>query len=123
MYKNQNPLNKIIKKDFFDKYLSEGFAFKIDIREKNKERFMSATFFPVQNQRKVKEIRTEKKTEIIKDYDIKNNLKSFQTGLIFKDTHYYETQRVIPKNRKVEYKRDVTYYTDGSVNYGDWREC
>ena len=64
----------------------------------------------------------ETKTEVKKDFDIINQTKSYQTGLIFKDTHYYETQKVIPRNTYEKYVRSVSQYDDGTYNYGDWRK-
>ena len=41
---------------------------------------------------------TQKKIEFIKDFYLINQTRSNETGLIFKDTHYYNIQRVIPKD-------------------------
>ena len=65
---------------------------------------------------------TQNKRELVKDFDIINQTKSYKTGIIFKDTHYYETQKVIPKNYYVNYERTVDQYDDGTKNYGDWRQ-
>ena len=71
--------------------------------------------------RKIINTYQETKTEVKKDYDIQTYTNSFQTGLIFKKKHYYETQRVIPKQINEYYQRTVTEYDDGSLSYGDWR--
>ena len=73
------------------------------------------------NPRKIINTYTETKTVKKKDFDIQTQTKSYQTGLIFKDTHYYETQKVIPKVVSQKYQRTVTQYSDGTSNYGDWR--
>jgi hypothetical protein len=72
--------------------------------------------------RKVVKSFTQNKRELVKDYDIINQTKSYQTGIIFKDTHYYDTQKVVPKNHYVNYERTVDLYNDGTKNYGDWRQ-
>ena len=65
---------------------------------------------------------TQKKRELVKDFDVINQTKTYETGLILKDTHYYETQKVIPKSYYVHYERTVDQYNDGTKNYGDWRQ-
>ena len=77
---------------------------------------------PVESGKKIVKIVTEKKCETKKDFQIKTEQKSFETGLIFKDTHYYTTEKVIPSEKEINYERTVTYYNDGTINYGDWRE-
>ena len=77
---------------------------------------------PVESGKKIEKILTEIKCETKKDFKIQTEQKSFKTGLIFKDTHYYTTQKVIPSEKEVKFERTVTYYTDGTINYGDWRE-
>ena len=77
---------------------------------------------PVESGKKIEKIVTEKKCETKKDFQIKTEQKSFQTGLIFKKTHYYTTEKVIPSEKEINYERTVTYYNDGTINYGDWRE-
>ena len=72
--------------------------------------------------RKIVKSFTQKKRELVKDFDIINQTKSYETGLIFKDTHYYETQKVVPKSHYVKYERTVDQYSDGTRNYGDWRQ-
>ena len=83
------------------------FQSRIDIF-KNRPRTITKTF----NQTRVEKIR---------DFKIETQTKSFKTGLIFKDTHYYDTQKVIPKDTYNKYQRTVTKYSDGTTNYGDWR--
>jgi hypothetical protein len=65
---------------------------------------------------------TQNKRELVKDFDVINQTKSYKTGIIFKDTHYYETQKVVPKSYYVNYERTVDQYDDGTKNYGDWRQ-
>ena len=77
---------------------------------------------PVEQGRTIAKIITEKKCETKKDYQIKTEQKSFQTGIFFKDTHFYTTEKVVPSEKEVNYERTVTYYTDGTINYGEWRE-
>lgn len=72
--------------------------------------------------RKIVKSFTQEKRELVKDFDIINQTKSYETGLIFKDTHYYETQKVVPKSHYVKYERTVDQYSDGTRNYGDWRQ-
>ena len=74
------------------------------------------------NVRKISDIKTETRTNLIKDYRIETQTKNFKTGIIFKDTHYYQTQKVIPLNRYEKEERTVTYYNDGTVSYGEWRK-
>lgn len=71
--------------------------------------------------RVIESIKTETKKELRQDYKIENETKSYKTGLIFKDTHYYETQKIIPVTREETYERTVTYYKDGKINHGEWR--
>ena len=52
---------------------------------------------PVEQGRKVIDVSTETKIEEQNDYEIVTVKQSFETGLIFKDTHYIDTQKVIPK--------------------------
>jgi WD40 repeat protein len=73
------------------------------------------------NIRTVTDVRTETRNILIKDYSIVTETKNFKTGIIFKDTHYYQTQRVIPKDHYQKQERTVTHYSDGTVSYGDWR--
>ncbi len=63
----------------------------------------------------------ESKVETINDYEIITKQNCITTGIIFKDHHYFETQKVIPKPKNIPYERKVTYYDDGTINYGDWR--
>ena len=84
--------------------------------------YQSSIDFSKNEPRKVVKSFTQNKRELKKDYDIINQTKSYQTGLIFKDTHYYETQKVVPKNYYVNYERTVDQYNDGTKNYGDWRQ-
>ena len=77
---------------------------------------------PVEQGRTIAKIITEKKCETKKEYQIKTEQKSFQTGIFFKDTHFYTTEKVVPSEKEVNYERTVKYYTDGTINYGEWRE-
>ena len=61
------------------------------------------------------------KTELKKDFDLINQTKSYETGIIFKDTHYYNIQRVIPKDYYVNNEIIVEEYNDNTINYGDWK--
>ena len=109
-------------------------GYKVEIEQKqtikkdgNTENCIKATIFPPdynkeREQRKVANIITEKKVLNKKDFYIKNEIKSFQTGIFFKDTHYYNSPKVIPFNRKQSYERTVLVYNDGNINYGEWRE-
>ncbi len=72
------------------------------------------------NPRRIINTYNETKIDRIKDFDIKTETKSYKTGLIFKDTHYYDTQKIIPKFYNKQYQRTVTHYNDGTFNYGDW---
>ena len=76
---------------------------------------------PIEQGRKILKIITEKETRIEKDFHIENHTKSYKTGLIFKDTHYYNEQTVTPNNKEVQFERTVTYFSDGLINYGEWR--
>lgn len=73
-------------------------------------------------ERSIEKVITESKIVDEKDIQISNETKSYKTGLIFKDTHYYETQVITPIKKQVKYERTVTYYKDGQINYGDWRK-
>lgn len=73
-------------------------------------------------ERAIEKITTETKMEDENDFKIQNETISFKTGFIFKDTHYIETQKVLPVKKKTKYERTVTYYKDGQVNYGEWRK-
>ena len=75
----------------------------------------------IEQGRTIEKIITETKKEIKKDYKIESKTKSYKTGLIFKDTHYYETQETTPIEKEELYERTVTYYKDGIINYGEWR--
>lgn len=75
-----------------------------------------------EKERGVEKIMTETKIEEESDFKIKNETVSFKTGLIFKDTHYFETQKAIPVKKQTKYERTVTYYKDGQINYGEWRK-
>jgi len=68
---------------------------------------------PVEQGRKVIDVGKETKIEEQDDYEIVTVKQSFETGFIFKDTHYYDTQRVIPYYNERKYERTVTYYNDG----------
>ena len=72
--------------------------------------------------RKIVRTYTETKREKRKDYEIQSETKYFKTGIIFKDKHYYETQKVIPKDYYVRFERTVNEYSYGTKNYGEWRE-
>ena len=67
-------------------------------------------------------IKEETETKIVKknDYEIITKQNCITTGLIFKDHHYYETQKIVPKPKYINKKRKVTYFDDGTINYGDW---
>ena len=72
--------------------------------------------------RKIVDRFSETRIDKVKDFEIQTQTKSYKTGLIFKDTHYYDTQTVIPKISYNKYQRTVTKYSDGTSNYGDWRQ-
>ena len=73
------------------------------------------------NERKIIDVKKETRNILIKDYKIEYQTKSFKTGIIFKDTHYYQIQKVIPLDHYQKQERTVTYYSDGTISYGDWR--
>lgn len=78
---------------------------------------------PIESGKKIEKIITEKKCEKKKDFTIKTEVKTYQTGILFfKKDHNYTTEKVIPIEKEINYERTVTYYTDGTINYGDWRE-
>lgn len=78
---------------------------------------------PVESGKTIIKIITEKKSEKKKDYQIKTETKSFETGvLFFKKTHYYNTDKIIPIEKDINYERTVTYYSDGTISNGEWRE-
>ena len=54
--------------------------------------------------RKIEKIDTETKVEEVDEYNIVTEQKSIQTGFIFKDTHYVDTQKIIPKKKKLNLK-------------------
>ena len=132
-YQKQNQNNMIVGyNDFYNFMNCIQNGFKVELQQKQiinddgtKEIVTSRTFLPIQQKqhqpRKIVDIRTEKRTERIKDFNVQRVLHSYETGLIFKDTHYYTTQEVFPFERLKTYERTVTYYDDGTVNYGDWR--
>ena len=64
---------------------------------------------------------TQEKTVEQDSYEIKNEIRSFKTGIIFKDTHEFVTQKVIPKKKYIDLEREVKIYDDGSKEYGDWK--
>lgn len=64
---------------------------------------------------------TQEKTVEQDSYEIKNEIRSFKTGIIFKDTHEYVTQKVIPKKKYIKVEREVKTYDDGSKEYGEWK--
>ena len=51
------------------------------------------------------------------EYEIKKSeAKSFQTGIIFKKTNYYDTQTVIPFKKVFNYyEKTVKYFKDGTI--------
>ena len=83
--------------------------------------YQSKLNFTKDEPRKVVRRFTQTKTELKKDFDLINQTKTYKTGIIFKDTHYYNIQRVIPKDYYVNYERTVEEYNDGTINYGDWK--
>ena len=112
-------------KNFFD--MMENNGYNLDLSQSRikhpdgRLEIQSKIGFSKHKPRKIVNTYQEKKTEVKKDYDKKTYTNSFKTGLIFKKRHYYETQKVIPKQIYENYQRTVTQYDDGSVNYGDWR--
>ena len=64
----------------------------------------------------------EKKVDVTTDFILEPQLKSYKTGIIFKDTHFYETLNIIPITIHKIYQRTVTQYNDGTSDYGDWRQ-
>jgi len=76
---------------------------------------------PVEQGRKVIDVGKETKIEEQDDYEIVTVKQSFETGFIFKDTHYIDTQKVIPKKKQITLERSVTRYDNGDTEYGEWR--
>ena len=119
-----NCMNDLVDTNFdgFLNAILKGYSFEKTkvVHPDGTVEFMSR-FYNNNKTRQVTKTIKETKTERVKDYGIRSETKSYQTGLIFKDTHYYQTQKVVPKDYYVNYERTVTYYDDGTVNYGDWR--
>ena len=130
--RNNNNNSMIVfntpNKEFFNYFLEKNFEFHGSHREtinKDGSRNFETTysFIPKYQQRKIVDIKEETKYEKEKDFEVKTVTRSYKTGLIFKKTHYYDTQTIRPFTRNVKYKRTVTYYNDGIINYGEWRRC
>ena len=132
LYKNNNDFNGgygIMKYNFgsFTDLLNNGIGCEItETRTYNKDNKpqISTTMNFYKYERKPRQIikeETESKVEAINDFEIITKQNCITTGIIFKDHHYYETQKVIPKPKYITYKRKVTYYDDGTINYGDLR--
>ena len=126
-YNEYNYGNAPVKyNDFFSNFEKKGYNVnliqsKIDHPDGRVEYQSRINLFK-NEPRKIVNSFTENKRELVKDYDIINQTKSYKTGIIFKDTHYYETQKVVPKNYYVNYERTIDQYNDGTKNYGDWRQ-
>ena len=123
-YNNKNYYNSLysginkLEKKGYNLNLAQSKIFHPDGRVE----YQSKLNFTKDEPRKVVRRYTQTKTELIKDFDLINQTKSYETGLIFKDTHYYNILRVIPKDYYVNYERTVEEYNDGTINYGDWRQ-
>ena len=134
-YYNKSPIknnygitnyNDFFQKNIFDKVekgeLNIGFVNTKIQHPDGKIEFQSRIDISKNNPRKIVNRFKETRTDQVKDFEIKTLTKSYQTALIFKDTHYYDTQKIIPKISYNKYQRTVTKYSDGTTNYGDWRQ-
>ncbi len=72
-------------------------------------------------QKKLIKREIQEKTVQQDSYEIKNEIRSFKTGIIFKDTHEFVTQKVIPKKKYIKVEREIKTYDDGSKEYGEWK--
>ena len=121
-YERENE-NMLIPLNFDFSKTKNGFCFeqeeKID-KEGNRTVIKRFKYLP-KNQKKLVETKKEKKTVAQDSYDIKNEIRSFKTGIIFKDTHEFVTQKVIPKKKYIDLEREVKIYDDGSREYGEWK--
>ena len=70
-------------------------------------------------QKKLIKREIQEKTVQQDSYEIKNEIRSFKTGIIFKDIHEFVTQKVIPKKKNIKLEREVKIYDDGSKEYGE----
>ena len=113
--------------NFINQLIDNGFQVELKktqkINEDGTSEFGHSLNFcrPKYQQRSIVNVKTERRVETINDYDIRTEINCFETGIIFKDKHYYRTQFIIPKTNYIIYEREVTYYSDNTVNYGDWR--
>jgi hypothetical protein len=102
---------------------TNGFCFeqeeKID-RQGNRTIIKRVKYSP-KKEKKLVGRTTQEKTVEQDSYEIKNEIRSFKTGIIFKDTHEFVTQKVIPKKKYIKVEREVKTYDDGSKEYGEWK--
>ena len=113
--------------DFFSKtngfILSKTNCFSLEQEEKidhlgNRTIIKRIKYAP---QKKLIKTEIQEKTVQQDSYEIENEIRSFKTGIIFKDIHEFVTQKVIPKKKNIKLEREVKIYDDGSKEYGEWR--
>ncbi len=106
-YERENE-NMLFPFNFDFSKTKNGFCFeqeeKID-KEGNRTVIKRFKYSP-KKQKKVVKRTIEEKTVEQDSYDIKNEIRTFKTGIIFKDTHEFVTQKVIPKKKYIKVERE-----------------
>jgi hypothetical protein len=98
-YNNKNYYNDLysginkFEKKGYNLNFTQSKMFHRDGRE-----YQSKLNYTTDELRKVVPRFIQTKTDLKKDFDLINQTKSYEIRLILKDTHYYNIQRVIPKD-------------------------
>ena len=119
-YNNLNNYNK-----FIDYYSNKGYQISFrrtqEVDKDGKTKFNSEVIFTKQP-RKIEKVIKEYTSEYVEGTTLKPIVRSYKTGIIFKDTHYYTDYEEVKCPYKKNYERTVTYYSDGTIDYSDLRE-
>ena len=119
-YNNFNDYNK-----FIDFYSNKGY--QVTFRrtqeiEKNGTKKCNLDIIFTRQPKKIEKVIKEYDSRLLNGATLMPVLKCYTTGLIFKDKHFYTDYEVVPCPYKQNYERTVTYYSDGTIDYSDWRE-
>ena len=119
-YNNFDNYNK-----FVDFYSNKGYQVTFrrtqEVDKNGTQKLYSDIIFTKQPKR-IEKVIKEYSSQLVEGTTLKPVVRSYKTGLIFKDKHYYTDYEEVPCPYKKNYERTVIYYSDGTIDYSDWRE-
>ncbi len=119
-YNSINNYNKLI--DFYSK---KGYQITFrrtqEVDKDGKSKFNCDVIF-AKHPKTIVKVLKEYTSQYVDGTKLEPVVKLYKTGIIFKDIHFYTDYVRVPCQYKYNYERTATYYSDGTINYNDWRE-